>query len=211
MAPSTLYYVADPMCSWCWGFSQVLEKVEENLPDQVDLRYVMGGLAPDSDEPMPPEMQERIQRAWQAVAARTGAEFNRDFWIQCQPRRSTYPACRAVLAAELQDAGRRMFCAVQRAYYLEARNPSDVETLVELAGELSLDQDAFARDIASPQIEARLQEDLAQCRALRVSGFPSLVLESDGTHVWIAHGCEDLETVLGRLRAAGCLGSGIEE
>ena len=43
-----LYYVADPMCSWCWGFHPVLEKVKEVLPDGISPVYVMGGLARDS-------------------------------------------------------------------------------------------------------------------------------------------------------------------
>ena len=36
----------------------------------------MGGLASDSDEPMPTEMQGYLQSAWQKVAATTGAKFN---------------------------------------------------------------------------------------------------------------------------------------
>ncbi|MDH5427723.1 MAG: DsbA family protein, partial [Nitrospirota bacterium] len=27
MMSPTLIYVADPMCSWCWGFSPVLEEI----------------------------------------------------------------------------------------------------------------------------------------------------------------------------------------
>ena len=202
MEQSDLYYVADPMCSWCWGFTPTLRAVEENLPDGVHLHLVMGGLAPDSDEPMPAALRQRIQQAWIAVAEGTGAEFNHDFWIRCQPRRSTYPACRAVLAAALQEAGREMFGAIQRAYYLEARNPSLETTLVELAGELSLDQSRFSRDLASAPIEERLRQDLALGRRLQVTGFPSLVLETATGCAWIARGCDAPEAVVARLLTA---------
>ena len=72
-----LIYVADPMCSWCWGFAPVLDEVRATLGLDVPLRYVMGGLAPDSVEPMPPEVREYVQSAWDAVevadsAVRTG-------------------------------------------------------------------------------------------------------------------------------------------
>ena len=199
---SSLYYVADPMCSWCWGFAPTLRAVSDNLPADTVLRYVMGGLAPDSDEPMPAALRQRVEQAWRAVAKRTGAEFNHDFWIQCQPRRSTYPACRAVLAAALQDAGPAMFAAIQRAYYLEAHNPSLDNTLVELAGELSLDPIRFADDLISDLVEERLQQDLALARRLQVTGFPSLVLETPAGRTWVARGYDDPDVVVSRLHAA---------
>ena len=100
---NTLYYVLDPMCSWCWGFRPVFESLlvhlSKNLPDQINVQYVMGGLAPDSDQPMPEETCLYIQKQWSAVETTLGAKFNWDFWSECQPRRSTYPACRAVIAA----------------------------------------------------------------------------------------------------------------
>ena len=80
----TLYYVADPMCSWCWGFQPVLEKVKEALPEELSPVYIMGGLARDTDDPMPDVMQAHIQRAWREVAAITGASFNWDFWEKCK-------------------------------------------------------------------------------------------------------------------------------
>ena len=36
----TLYYVADPMCSWCWGFQPVLEKVKEAVPEETCRPYI---------------------------------------------------------------------------------------------------------------------------------------------------------------------------
>ena len=85
----TLYYVADPMCSWCWGFQPVLGRVKAALPEEVTLRYVMGGLAKDTDEPMPEETRAYVQNAWREVSATTGARFNWDFWSRCKPRRSS--------------------------------------------------------------------------------------------------------------------------
>ena len=119
---------------------------------------------------------------------RTGARFNREFWTRCAPRRSTYPSCRAVLAAAAQDeegaegwvAGPRaqaMLEAIQRAYYLQARNPSDTSVLTELAAEVEdVDAERFAVDLASAQTEDRLQLGFALRQELGVQSFPSLVL-----------------------------------
>lgn len=197
----TLFYVADPMCSWCWGFAPVLEEARRALPPDIELRYVMGGLAPDSDEPMPAETRAYVQNAWREVEQTAGAEFNWAYWEQCMPRRSTYPACRAALAAGLQEALPAMFEALQRAYYLQARNPSDAETHIELAAELGLDVERFRRDLESDKVKELLQEDFMQRRMLQVREFPSLLLEKDDAYHWIMRGWAPAAEVSKRLKA----------
>ena len=199
----TVFYIADPMCSWCWGFAPALAAAAAELPPAIPMRYVMGGLAPDSDEPMAPEIRAYVQENWRAVEAETGASFNWDFWERCLPRRSTYPACRAVLAAQQQDSGPAMFRAVQRACYAEARNPSDLETLTVLAEELGLDAARFERDIASPVVEAQLQGDFQTRRRLGVREFPTLLFESpagSGKKVLLARGWAEPGAVVAALR-----------
>ena len=137
----------------------------------------MGGLAPDSDEPMDTNTKAYIQNAWRSVADRTGAKFNHQFWTVCQPRRSTYPACRAVIAAGLQLTGsrERYYEAIQRAYFLDARNPSDYETLIALAKEIGLDPEQFKEDLDSSVVQQTFREELNQVRSLGVSGFPTVI------------------------------------
>lgn len=199
-----LYYIADPMCSWCWGFSPVLEAVSSALPGEIPIRYVMGGLARDSADPMPEETQSYVQSQWRLVAERTGAEFNWDFWKDCEPRRSTYPACRAVIAAGTQrpDGAAAMFHAIQRAYYLEGRNPSDAETLVQLAGELNLDIPRFSDDLVSAHTDELLHADLALRRSFHADKFPTLILEHDDNQLWLAYGYEDEDLVMDLLTSA---------
>ena len=174
------------------------------LPEGVSIRYVMGGLAKDSDEPMSDEMKAYVQENWMQVAERTGAPFNWDFWVKCTPRRSTYPACRAVLAAAAQNTamGPILFHAIQRAYYLEARNPSDAATLVALAGEVGLDAGRFRTDLASPETELRLQKDFDLRRSLHADKFPSLLLETHDDLMWLAYGYEQPAVVFDTLQAA---------
>lgn len=201
---ATLYYILDPMCSWCWGFRPVLAAVLRELPAGLSVRYVMGGLAPDSDETMSVAMRARLERAWRAVEARTGARFNHEFWTRCEPRRSTWPACRAVIAAGLQDAARapEMIQSIQEAYYLQARNPSDTTTLVELAGEMALDVERFSIDLSSSRVAKLLQADFSLVQRFGIEGFPSLVLH-DGERAWlVAQGYTEVAPIMGRLRAA---------
>ena len=94
-----LIYVYDPMCSWCWGFTPAWQQLKQALDGIVTIEYRVGGLAPDSSEPMPEHMQHILQNTWHTISNKLGTKFNFDFWHTCQPRRSTYPACRAALLA----------------------------------------------------------------------------------------------------------------
>ncbi len=160
----------------------MIEIVERRLAAGVSLRRVMGGLAPDSDEPMPEAIRDRVQEAWHEVASATGARFDHRFWDQNAPRRSTWVACRACLVAEEQrvGAGAEMFRAIQEAYYLRARNPSLPEVLAELADSLGLEVSSFRTSLDSPAIQAALEVDFGLRDDLGASAFPSLgVLDRD--------------------------------
>ena len=199
---TTLYYVHDPMCSWCYAFAPTWQRIESALPASVTVQYVLGGLAPDNAQPMPPQLRQYIQQTWHHIQSVVpGTEFNFDFWTRCTPRRSTYAACRAVLTAKHFDAAREraMIAAIQRAYYREARNPAELSTLGEIAASLGIDEHAFMQWIASADCETALARDISLARDLGVMGFPSLVLDSGSGHQRIPHSYTDPRPTLAAL------------
>ena len=181
----TLFYVHDPMCSWCWGFAATLDSVLEALPDDINVVHLLGGLAPDSNEPMPESMQQGLQQTWKQIAdVIPGTEFNFAFLTDNTPRRSTWPSCRAVIAARRQseDYERPMIKAIQRAYYLDAKNPSDSDTLLQCAKDIGCDGAVFSKDFESEDVSNEFLDELRQVQRYGVRGFPSLVLQkADGS------------------------------
>ncbi|MGB5292507.1 MAG: DsbA family protein [Lysobacterales bacterium] len=184
---STLYYIHDPMCSWCWAYRPVMLQLRENLPGDIQWQNVLGGLAADSDQPMPEQTREMIQGHWRRIESSIGTEFNFDFWANNQPRRDTYKACRAVIAASYQHAEEAMIESIQKAYYLRAMNPSDPSVLVGLAVELGLDRAMFEVDQISSKTEAEFRRQLMVRDRLGVRSFPSLVFEQGALRVLIPH------------------------
>ena len=199
----TLYYAHDPMCSWCWGFRPAWQALRGQLPQQVRVVRLLGGLAPDSDEPMPEEMRRHLQQTWHRIEQRIpGTRFNFAFWERCQPRRSTYPACRALIAARRQgdEYEEPMLLAIQEAYYLQARNPSDRSTLVELAEEIGLDSLRFGAELDSESTRKRLLAEIATSRSLGLDSFPSLALETGGSRWPVAVAYTAPEAMLEQIR-----------
>jgi putative protein-disulfide isomerase len=199
----TLYYFHDPMCSWCWAFRPRWQDIVAGLPDNVRSQRILGGLAPDTDQTMPIDMQAKLRSIWQKIQHTVpGTPFNFEFWEQCVPRRSTYAACRAVIAARRQNPGHeeKMILAIQQAYYLEARNPADKNTLIELASEIGLDGALFSAAMESPAVQEELSKEIEFTRRLEVKGFPTLLLGKEVVFTAIQYDYNDAKAVLHQIR-----------
>ncbi|NOR80633.1 MAG: DUF1289 domain-containing protein [Methyloprofundus sp.] len=176
---NTLYYIYDPMCSWCYAFEQVLSDLLQYMPAELTFKPILGGLAADTKTPMPIETQSMIQNAWRQIENTVpNVRFNFDFWTNNTAYRSTYPACRAILAATNQSAkfADSMRQAIQQTYYQEAKNPSLNEVLIDCAKQLPLDIYQFSKDLLSPAINNKLDAHRQFSRLLGVSSYPSLRL-----------------------------------
>ncbi len=178
-----LHYIHDPMCSWCWAFRPVWQALKQTLPRHIEIHNSLGGLAADTTEPMPLDLQQKLQSIWRNIQQRVPqTEFNFDFWHLNQPRRSTYPACRAVIAARKQglEYEEKMILAIQQAYYLKAQNPSDDNTLIALANNIGLNSSEFETQFKQPETQQQLSQEIAFNQSIQVASFPSLVLECEG-------------------------------
>lgn len=174
-----LIYVHDPMCSWCWAFRPVLDCVTGTLDDSVGLTRWLGGLAPDTAEPMPDALRETLKATWRRIQEHVpGTHFDFGFWEENVPKRATYRACRAVIAAREQDPSYEspMIDAIQRAYYLERRNPSERDVLIDLARGLGCDTASFAEALDDDRTQSQLDDERQLAASIGARGFPSLYL-----------------------------------
>jgi len=171
------------MCSWCWAFRPIWLKVLSELPSHINISYLLGGLAPDSSSPMPLETQKYVQDNWIKIQKTVpGTEFNYNFWTLNEPRRSTYLSCRAVISAKKQHPNFEalMIKGIQKAYYLNAQNPSNEDTLSKIAQDIGLNKESFQVDLKSIEINKLLLDQIKMTKTMPISGFPSLVLVKEG-------------------------------
>lgn len=196
-----LLYIMDPMCSWCWAFSPTLEAIKHTFPS-LPVEYIMGGLAADSETMMPQNQQNTIHAIWQHIEEKTATQFNYDFWTQCSPRRSTWRACRAVILAEQLKPGSAelMVSAIQHAYYLNAQNPSDTETLTLLAESLGINVLEFTSSLDSKSTQQKLQEQMSIAQQLDVNGFPALRFFDGEQFIIVSDGYGEPDGIIQQLQ-----------
>lgn len=173
---SRLIYVADPMCSWCWGFAPVIERVREEAGVPVEL--MLGGLRPGPNaEAVDDRMREFLRHHWDQVAEATGQPFDRSTLERDGFIYDTEPPSVAVAAVRELDPQQAFpyFARLQRAFYAEAKDLGDPETLAILLSEFPVDIGDFLDLLANPETQRTTWEDFRRARKMGISGFPALI------------------------------------
>ena len=205
-----LIYVHDPMCSWCYGFRPTWHALKSKLPKTLPVVSLLGGLADDSNTPMASETAAYLQEVWTRIEGVCGVPFDHSYWNQEPlPPRTTFIACRAVIAAErLAGRGEAFAERIQDAYYNEATNVWDLDVLLGLAESFGFRREAFQSELESTDVRAVHDEQRALAERLEVTGYPSLLLikEEQGYPIAIRHGdpegmLEDIENLLASSQA----------
>ena len=179
MAPHLLY-IADPMCSWCWGFSPIIDTVRDHFGSQLPMQLLMGGLRPGTDEPMTFGMKAEIKGHWEHVHKATGQPFNFAFFDGGEFVYDTEPPSRAVVAVRRlePELAFEFLKNVQKAFYAQNRDVTDPEVLTGIAADLVLDQEAFNAEFKAGQTITETWRDFETSRHMGVTGFPTLLAGS---------------------------------
>jgi putative protein-disulfide isomerase len=172
-----LIYVADPMCSWCWGFAPVIDAVSSRFGDGLPIRLIMGGLRPGTTEPMTEAAKRSTRGHWEHVREASGQPFDMAFFDREGFVYDTEPAARAVVVVRRRGTGPALayLKAVQHAFYAQNRDVTDPDVLAGVAEEAGLGQDGFSDAIRSEEARQETWTDFAISQKAGITGFPTLL------------------------------------
>jgi putative protein-disulfide isomerase len=208
-AQTRLVYFADPMCSWCYGFSPVIAALAERFEDRLPLDLVMGGLRAGNTEPMRAEDKDYIRSAWTRVGAASGQPFDFSFFDREGFLYDTEPACRAVVTARrlLPRMALPFMARIQQAFYAENRDMTATEEIAGVAEEAGFDRAAFNAAFDAAETRNETFRDFLTAQSLGIHGFPTLIAGSEEKgYALLTNGyrpLEDLAEPLERWLAAG--------
>lgn len=181
MTDLELIYVADPMCSWCWGFAPSIEALAEHHPD-LPIRVVLGGLRPGAAaEPLNDQMRSYLTQAWTAVGQRSGQPFDHAFLERENWVYDTEQAAIAVTAMRQVDESQTLgfLTRVQRAFYAENVDVTDAAVYPSLVAEFPVDGEEYLASLESELTKKLTWGDFSLSRRWGINGFPAL-LARDG-------------------------------
>jgi putative protein-disulfide isomerase len=205
-----LVYVADPMCSWCYGFGKEMTALTQLHPE-LELDIVVGGVRAGATDILDDAGKAFRLGHWERVQANSGLPFNREAFLA---RRNfvydTEPICRAVVAARKLAPEADLlsvFRALQRAFYVDGLDTTDGRVLSEVGAAAlaavghAVDADAFHAAWQAAETIAETQADFRKARAMGVRSFPALLLDTGKGLVEVSPGYAPAPEVDKRLRA----------
>lgn len=200
-ATREILYLTDPMCSWCWGFAPVIEAIRNDFGSEVPVRLIVGGLRVGTKEAMTPEVKEFVVHHWHEVHKLTGQEFCFDFDMPDEFKYDTEPACRAVVAVRRLAPEKTFsyFHRLQKAFYLENRDVTDVDVLADEAARDGVDDATFRESFSDPGLRDETVEDFTFSTSLGIRGFPSVVLRNDDEYRLLTIGYRSYDVLEGRI------------
>ena len=185
----TLIYVGDPMCSWCWGLAPTIERIATRA--DVAVKVVVGGLRPGPNATLLDEqMRQTLLHHWEKVAEVSGQPFSkasllREGWLYD----TETPAIAVTTMRHLAEpATLSFFSRLQRAFYAEGTDITDPAEYPGLVRGFDVDEDAFLAEFGTAAARTRAWEDFAAARDLGVLGFPTVLLDVDGSTQVLSRG-----------------------
>lgn len=204
-------YYTDPLCCWSWSFEPQWRKLRYEYSESINWKYVMGGMLTDwntyNDTVNTIHRPSQMGPLWKEARYISGMPINDRIWVE-HPPRSSYPACLAVKAAELQGqmAGDRFLRKVREAVMLRMMDVSDKQVLLQIANELAeqypdiMNFAQFELDLSSKRALNLLKSDLRKVKARGISRYPSLVFKKKGKRGIIITGYRPYDVLVEAVR-----------
>src|SRR2546427_11595857 len=146
--PIEIVHFADPWCWWSWGLEPVLQRLKEVYGESLKVTYKMGGQFESLQGWMDEYgVDEHTTLDWIRKSIElTNMPVRPDYYFRTGVT-SSFPACRAFEAAELQseELAARYLRRMMEAFGLECRPAADDE-LIRLAEEVGLDGRRVRKD-----------------------------------------------------------------
>lgn len=203
-----LIYCYDAWCGWCYGFSKVITKIEEEYKDNFDFEVLSGGMIlPEQPRHFAP-MAKYIQGAYKRVEELTGIEFGDDFlWHVFHPDETDWypssemPAITLCIFKEYHpDKAVQIASDLQYALNFEGRDLTDKEAYRHLLPKYNIAEEEFYTKLKSEEYKQKAYYEFALVKQLKVTGYPTVLLQvTEAKFYLLAQGYTDHESLKARI------------
>jgi putative protein-disulfide isomerase len=202
-------YVYDALCGWCYGFSDVINQLEQEFGNRIDFAVLSGGMMTGQREEPISKMRDYIKGAYERVENTCGVKFG-DAYLNGILESPTYisssvkPAIAMAVFKSNQPKKAVAFAkAIQRAFYLEGKSLNENATYGALAKDFGLDKKQFEKQMDDATFKTLAEQEFQLVKQMGITGFPTLFVIKDGQAYLLSNGyssfisvAESLEQVL---------------
>ncbi|KRV85671.1 DsbA family protein [Aeromonas veronii] len=181
---TTLHYVYDPLCGWCYGAAPLLQVAATIAGLKIELHA--GGLWMGSRrQPMGEALRDYVRPHDQRIEALTGQHFGERYFNELLLREGclldSEPPIRAVLAVTaLGGDGLVMLLRIQQFHYRDGIWIGEPAFLATLAAEQGIAAEAFQQAYLQAPLLQHLADSQGWMKRLGGQGYPTLGLMHNG-------------------------------
>jgi len=199
-----LIYCYDAYCGWCYGFSKVITRLEEEYREKFDFEVLSGGMILPETPQHFGSLATYIQTAYKRVEELTGIKFGEEFlWHVFNPDKTDWypssevPAIALCIFKEYHpDKAVQIAADLQYALNFEGRDLTDKEAYRHLVEKYEVPEEEFFTKLKSEEYKEKAYYEFALVKQLQVSSYPTVLVQvSDSKFYLLAQGFTDYETL----------------
>ena len=181
---TTLHYLYDPLCGWCYGAAPLLQAAATLAGLKIELHA--GGLWLGSRrQPMGVALRDYVRPHDQRIEALTGQHFGERYFNELLLREGclldSEPPIRAVLAVTaLGGDGLAMLHRIQQSHYRDGSWMGEPAFFATLAAEQGIAAEAFQQAYLQAPLLQHLADSQGWMKKLGGQGYPTLGLMLNG-------------------------------
>ncbi|MEO6814552.1 MAG: DsbA family protein [Ginsengibacter sp.] len=205
---TTLIYCYDAYCGWCYGFSEVMKKINSEYKNRMEFEVLSGGMILPEEPVHISATAKYIEEEYKRVEELTNAKFGEDYlWHIKNPDASDWypnsekPAIALCVFKDYYPDQQVSFAAdLQYALHFEGRDLTDDEAYRLLLYKYNIPAIEFYEKMDDKEYKEQAHYEFALCKQLNVTGFPALFIQLSDTKFYkVAEGYTDFETLKGRI------------
>ncbi|MFN8438816.1 MAG: DsbA family protein [Cytophagales bacterium] len=200
-AQSKLIYIADPLCSWCYGFQPELDKVLEHYKGKLSVEFLVGGLGLENKKGLNREFKDGLLAHWKEVHAESKQPFDSKILNTRGLIYNSLPLCLAVQATKSIDstAALAMHKKLQQYFFAQNKNVTQFAEIQKLAGDMSLDTAQFRTVYYLPETKTSLESEFKRVEKNGIDSFPVLILVTQKETVILSEGYTSHKNIIKKI------------
>ena len=208
MNKPALIYCYDAYCGWCYGFSEVINKIAQTYELQLDFDVLSGGMILPEKPVHISATAAYIANAYKNVEDLTGVTFGSDYlWHIQNPDDSDWypnsekPAIALCIFKSFYPEKAITFATeLQYALHHEGRDLTDDEAYRHLLEKYSIQPEIFYERLQSEEYKEMAYYEFALMKQLQVTGYPCVFIQTGELKFnMVARGFTDYDTLKSRI------------
>lgn len=180
---TTLHYIYDPLCGWCYGAAPLVNAAREVMPV---VPHGGGMMIGARRQTVTPQLRDYVKQNDARIAELSSQPFGEAYFDgllrdTCAVFDSEPPTAAMLAAEALARRGLDLLAQLQVAHYVQGRRIADRAVLIDVAAAIGIDSAAFAEAFdrqSGDVVQRHIDETRRLMAEVGVQSFPSLVLES---------------------------------